>query len=426
MHPYYTKIKSLFTSNTAKDTYILFSGNVSSAFLGFLYVLIVARALSVNDFGIFSAATNLVVILFSLADIGISSGIVNFVSESLAKGKKLRAEKYTKAAVFIRTGVVFLLAALVAIFAKFIATTILATNDPNVAYLVALITIFMSLPVFFPSILQAQKRFLASIVTDNTFYGFRLLFAFLFLLGGSLTIANALGSFIWGSLIAIVIGFLLIGVKFLRSKPKKEIYVKLLKFSGWLGVNRVISSISGRMDIQMLAALAGATATGLYSIPARLASFIVVLASSFSGVLAPRFAAFGDKSKEKRYILKSTLALFPITAGIILWIIMAKPFITILFGAKYLESVPIFQTLAAAMIPFLFTVPSVTAITYGMKKPVFIGAYSFFQLAMIFGLQYWLIPIYGPYAPNITYAATNTILAIYTWVVVIKYYWIEK
>ena len=172
--------------------------------------------------------------------------------------------------------------------------------------------------------------------------------------------------------------------------------------------------------------MAGALATGFYSIPSRLATFLVVLSSSFSSVLAPRLASFGDKDLERVYILKSTLALIPITVGVIVWILMAEPFILLLFGAKYLPSVPVFQALAASMIPFLFTVPSVTAIIYAMKKTVYIGAFSFFQLAAIFLLNFYFIPKYGPIGPTITFGITNTILAIYTWVVVIRHYWVKK
>jgi O-antigen/teichoic acid export membrane protein len=176
----------------------------------------------------------------------------------------------------------------------------------------------------------------------------------------------------------------------------------------------------------MLAILAGATATGLYSIPSRLAGFVTVLTSSLSGVLAPRLAGFGNKEEEKKYIIKATLATLPIIAALVFWIIIAKPFILILFGNNYLDSVPIFKALVVAMIPFVFTAPSVTAIVYAMKKNVYIGAFSFFQIAAIFLLNLVFIPKYGPMGPTITFGITNTILAIYTWVIVIRYYWFEE
>jgi O-antigen/teichoic acid export membrane protein len=315
---------------------------------------------------------------------------------------------------------------LIVALAPFISKNLLATNDPAVSYWAAAISFGIFFPMFIPFVLQAQKRFVASIVVDNSLYLSRLIATLIFLALGSLTLGAALGSFVLGAAVSVFVGFGFIGIKFLFSKPKRDVYSDILRYSGWLGVNRIISSISGRLDIQMLAVLVGATATGLYSIPSRLASFIIVLTASFSSVLATRLAAFGDKEREKVYILKATLATVPIIAGIIFWIIIANPFITILFGDKYLPAVPVFQALTAAMIPFLLTAPSVTAITYAMKKTVYIGAYSFFQLAAIFALNFILIPKYGIYGPTITFGITNTILAIYTWAIVIRHYWVKK
>lgn len=423
MRRYYDRFRLLAISSTAKDTYILFVGNILSAFLGFLFILFLARSLSIVDFGVFSAAYNLVLILASLADIGISSGSVNFISEYLAKGDSKKADEYIKASFNIRLVIVLATSAIIAAFAPFISKTLLATRDPKIAIWSAVVPIFLFPDLFFPFILQAKKKFLQSTIIDNAFYLVRFLFVFAFFLVGGLTVSVAFWAFGAGFLVEVVLVLVFLKTDFIKSKPQKTEYNNLLKFSGWIGINRIVSSISGRLDIQMLATLAGAFATGLYSIPSRLASFIVVLSSSFSSVLAPRMAGFGDKAHEKNYLMKSTLALLPITVGIIAWIIFARPFILLLFGEKYLPSVPVFQALATAQIPFLFTVPSVTAIIYAMKKTVYIGAYSFFQIAAIFLLNFFLIPKFGVFGPTITYAVSNTILAIYTWMIVIKHYW---
>lgn len=423
MKKYFDWGKRMLFSATAKDTFVLFAGNLGSAFWGFLFTLFVARSLSISDFGIFSAAINLVVILASLADIGISTGSVNFVSTHTAKGEHEKADQYTKASFIIRLAVVLVTSVLVIIFAPFVSKTFLATRDPMIAIWSAVLPIFIFPDLFFPYILQAKKKFLHSTIIDNVFYIARLLFVLAFYVVGGLTMSKAFWAFGAGFVFSLVFIFIYLKSDFLRSRPGKEEYKNLLKYSGWIGVNRIISSVSGRLDIQMLAAIAGATATGLYSIPSRLASFIVILTSSFSSVLAPRLTGFGNKENEKKYILKSLIALLPITAGVVLWIIIAKPFVLTLFGEKYLESVPVFQALALAQIPFLFTAPSVSAIIYSMKKTIYIGTFSFFQIAAIFLLNFFLIPKYGVFGPTITLGVTNIILAVYSWVIVIKYYW---
>lgn len=172
----------------------------------------------------------------------------------------------------------------------------------------------------------------------------------------------------------------------------------------------------------MLAFLAGSVATGYYSIASRLAFFIAVLVSSLSAVISPRLASFSDKEKERAYIMKSLVAVFIVSLGVVFWVIIAKPFVLLLFGNKYFESIKIFQALALSMIPFIFTAPSVSAIIYAMKKPKIIGIFSIFQTSAILILNYLLIPKFGAFGPTITLGVTNTILAVYSWIVVGKYY----
>lgn len=414
------------TSATAKDTYTLFGGNVLASVLGFLFTLVIARALSVEEFGVFSAATNMVVIMASLSDFGVSTGVINFASDFLSRGERKKASLYIKAAFVIKLTIVLIFASVLLLIAPFAAKTLLATQEVSVTYWVALVAVSMTFPTFFPKILQARKEFLKAVLVDNTFYLLRLGFAVAFFLAGVFTLNLSLGSFLFAAAGAGIFGFVLVGLRFLKTNPRISVYKELMKFSGWLGVNKIISSVSGRLDIQMLAAFAGATVTGLYSIPSKLASFVMLLNSSFSSVLATRLAGFNDKEKERVYILKATLALLPIAGGIVFWILIAHPFVVFLFGEKYMDAVPIFQALAAGTIPFLFAGPSVTAIIYAIKKPKFIGIFAFFQASIIFVLNYLLIPRFGAFGPAITLATTYTFLAIYTWVVVVRHYWFDK
>lgn len=425
MKRYISKIKDLAFSSTAKDTYILFSGNLFSAFWGFVFTIILSNYLDRDNFGIFSAALNLVVILTSLSDIGITSGLINFISSAESRGDTKESEEYEKAGLNLRVFVSLMLSLFVFIFSKKIATSMLATNDPIVSVWVGIISIVLVVPLYFPYILQAKKKFIKSIIVDNLYYIFRLASLLGFVYTGYLTLYTSFSTALFGFVISLFFAFLFIGTKFLKSKPSKSRYLSLLKFSGWLGVNRIVSSISGRLDIQMLASLAGASITALYSIPSRLASFLIVLASSFSGVLATRMARFGNKEEERKYIIKSTFALIPIILIVIVWAILAYPTIYILFP-KYLDSVDVFRSLILSNIPFILTVPSVTAIIYGMKKNVYIGVFSFVQLGLIFILNLYLIPKFGAMGPTYTYMVTNSILAIYTWFVVIKHYWFSK
>lgn len=426
MRKYIDRALGLARSGTARDTYILFGGNLFSAFLGFVYTLLVARALSVEDFGVLSAATNLIIIISSLSDLGVSSGLISFAAAAFSKSNLAKAYEYSKAAFNIKIIATLPIILFLILFAGFVSRSWLATSDRTISYWVAAISFVAVVWGFLPSMLHARKKFLQSVFIDISLSFPKAVIPYFLLIAGALTVRTSLAAFAIGAVIAGVVGFSLTGIKFLGAKPAKEIYLDLVKFSSWLGLNRIISAISGKLDIQMLAAIAGATTTGIYSIPAKLSSFIIVLGSSLSSVLAPRFAAFEDKEKERRYLIKATLAVLAIIVGIVVWILAAEPFILMLFGTKYIESVPVFQALTATLIPYMLAVPPVTAIIYSMKKTIYIGLFSFFQLASIFALNFIFIPRVGPFGPTIAFGIVYSILAIFTWAVVIRYYWLEK
>lgn len=420
MRKYYSQVRALATSGTAKDTIILFSGNFINAGLGFVYTLLVAKALSLNDFGVFSAVNNLVYIIIPLTDMGTTSGLVRFVAELDSKGKHAEAMKFVKAAFAFKL-VMFAIASLIIIlFADPVANNLLATENPEASYWVILISLGMFLSSFVPFVLYAKKEFLKSALVDVS-YGFgRVAFVFPLLIGG-LTLTEAYTSFAAAGIVSFLVILVVFGFSFLKANPNKSTYKDLLKFSGWLGVNKLISALASKIDVQLLALMASASAIGYYAIANRLAFFISFLAASYSAVIAPRFSSYNDPKTEINYIKKTTLALIPVGLGVIFWIIIARPFVSI-FGEQYLPAVNVFRVLALAMIPFVFTAPSVTAIIYAIKKPKYIGRFSILQLVLVIALNVLLIPKIGVYSPPLVFGIINVLLLIYSWWIVIAHY----
>jgi O-antigen/teichoic acid export membrane protein len=330
-----------------------------------------------------------------------------------------------KASLVARVIAVSLISLLVLALAPF-TKKLLASDSMSTIYWSVVLSFGLLLWAYFPLALQAYKRFAASVAVDVSLGISRVLIVGGLLFLGALTLDNAFAAYAIGTLVAVIAGLVLLKTSFLKADIPREVYSRLLKFSSWVGVNRIVSAVSGRLDVQMLAAMSGSTITGQYSIAQRLALFVTVLVSSLSAVMAPRLSAFEDKDKERAYILKATLATLPIIAGLIVWIIIAKPFILILFGEKYLPAVAIFQVYAASMIPFILAAPPVTAIIYAIKRPVYVGYFSFFQLAAIFLINILLIPKIGAYGPLVAFLIVHTILAAFSWGIVRRYYWGNK
>lgn len=420
MRDIYNKAFGLARTKTAQDTYILFGGNILNAALGLIFTVLVARSLTDVDFGVFSAVSNLVMIVIALTDLGTTSGLVKFVAELESKNKFAEAEKYIKAAFNFKLAVFLLLSLILIVFSQPIAENLLATSDHRASHWVIAISIGMFFSSFIPFVLYAKKRFLRSAAIDVSYGLGRVVFVLPLMLGG-LTLYESYAAYAAAGIISLVVIAFVYGFSFLKRSVDRGTYKDLILFSGWLGVNKMISSLASKVDVQLLALLASASAIGYYTIANRLAFFISFLAASFSSVLAPRLAAFNDPKQEIQFIKKATLALIPVSFGIIVWIIFARPFV-IIFGEQHLPAVNVFRVLALSMIPFVFTVPSVTAIIYAIKKPKYIGRFSILQLILVVSLNVLLIPRMGVFAPALVFGIINTLLAVYSWAIVISHY----
>jgi O-antigen/teichoic acid export membrane protein len=419
MRNYINRAIGYATTRTAKDTYFLFVGNGVSSFFAFIYTIMIARILTVSDFGVFSAATNLVNVIIVLTNLGLVAGMINFVA---SKRDSKTTNKVIKATLIMRVFLLLVISAAMIIFASPISKELLATNKEEITYLVVFMSFGAIIWNFVPTVLQAKKKFLNSAVTSVVVNISRPTFILILLLFvGQVTLTLVLGTFALSVLLpSYLMGAVFIGWGFLKSKPKRQLYLDIIRFSGWVGVYQVVIAIAGRLDVQMLASYLGAEATGLYSIPQRLGIFIVMLGTSYQNVLAPRFASVTNTKASQEYVKKALLFTIPMVAGVLLWIAFARPFILILFGKKFEPSIKIFRLLALAMIPYIVSIPAISKIIYSIKRPVFIGLFSFVYLLVIFITNIVLIPKMGVYSPTIGMATANTLLAIFCWGVIYK------
>lgn len=406
-------------SKTAKDTSILFAGNIYTAFVGFLLTILLARAISVEEMGVFSAFTNLMLLLGSVSDPGISAGLIKFIAQD---GKENIKAKYISAALIIQLVIYSTIALLLLLFSNQVSKNLLATNNTFLIYILLIAILSQVLWTFSSYTLRARMKFVKSTVVDSITGTARFAAIFILIYTSTVNLLNSVFFYSITTLTSSLVGFYFLRNNFsFRAIPRK-IYFSIIKFSGWLGVNKVASVLAGKIDIQMIALLVGAVSTGYYAIPSRLIFFVTVLVGSFSAVIAPRLASFNNHSKEKAYILKTLLFSLLIIFGLGIWFVIAEPFITILFGEKYIESVLIFRLLIISMVPFVLTTPSVNAIIYGMKKPGLVGYFSVFQLISVIILNFLFIPKHGAIGATYTLIIVNIFLAIYSWFFTVKHY----
>ncbi len=399
----FQKIKSLLLSDTSKDTGVSMIGNIGLSLGGMLFTIILARSVSPSQFGVFSALIALSLIVATIGDLGISAALVNFLP-------KLRNQR--KAII----SVTFWMQIIAAVVLGFILIGSIPLksfyapdSDELQIFLIAILTFLMILQAFSLSALKADRRFgwVSALQIADSSIKFTILLGLLWL--GYINITTAI--------IATIISVLITAFLGLRHEfahisfifPKKH-FRQIFHFAKWIAVNRTFGIAIARVDIILLGVLSSSFAAGIFSAVGRISLVFVVLVSSLGSVVAPRFSSLDSPNKVKNYLKKLVLLTCGISAGMLLFLPLARPIILLVFGSEYTQAIGVFQALIIAMIPFLFSIVTVNPLIYSFNAPNFVAITTVIQVIVLILLDLILIPLYGAYGPTIAIGISNLIV----------------
>ncbi len=410
------QLLDLGLSGTAKTTYAMFAGNATTAVFAFVVVILTARVLGPVRFGLFFALYNVVQLVSSVADLGVNSGLVNFIPASLSQGNPKEANQYLKAG----WDFVLFISIVLTIVGLLAPLGVVSHFLPGVSTGEWFITVFCSttfiLVNFVIFAFQARKEFNRSIIANVGYSSSRTLFIFILALLGKLTVLTTVGMYTLSSLLGTILSLPFLPKVFSReNKPTKDQTKKLLSFSAHLGLGRIAANIASRVDVGLLYPLAGAVATAQYGIAQRVAFLYILFSASAAAVVTPKIASLSSRQEMKRYAKKMIVLTILLLASLFAGIIAADPFIRILFGSKYIAAIPVTQWLLLANIPFILTFVPTNIVIYYQKNSKLIGILSVIQLGIVVALNLTLIPTIGVFGPVVAYAVGNTFVALITW-----------
>lgn len=396
----------LTKTQTAKDSLISLVGSGASGLLGLVFTAIIARILSPEKFGKFSTLVNYILLIAALNDLGINQGLISFIG----KTKGVQQKKWVKLSLklILKFSLIF---ACLATLAFWFLLSNLWQIDKNFSLLIFISIIINSLYLFFAYLFQAFKSFFKKALFENIFSTFRMIFLGFALIFAKLNIFLSILLTTMGALSSVIFGWFSSSVNLSNLHSIKldiKKIRKLLRFSKWLGLNNVLIQVYGRIDILMLAWLANSFTTGTYSSASRLMLVFPVIISSFSSVVAPRFASFSDFSATFSYFKKTLFASLGIAISMgILMIIIAHLLISIIYGKAYLTSVPVFQVLTLAFLPLVLSIPTTNSLIYFFKKPFVISFISGVQLTVVIILNLIFIPKFSGLGPALSFLISN-------------------
>ena len=413
-----------------KESSITFVGLLYGNLNRYLYTALLARWVGPEFLGIYSIANSIMLISEVFAKMGLETGIMRFISRlnpDLDKEKinLLIGSSLKMVSVFSLSIMIILI----------ISSGTIVDNYFNEQALLKSVLIIFAIAIPFNALIQISafatqgfKRLkYKTIVTqflNPTILLLSMVFCYWFMSKEYTIMIPILTTGVIGFLFMIVVLKKVSGFKnnqILESKINYE----LLKFSYPLMFVTILQTLMHWMDILMLGYFTNPLTVGLYHPAARTAGLLQALLLSFLSIYAPLAAQFhsqGDKVKLSNtyQLVNRWLLIFAIPISAVFILFPEK--VLLLFGSQYLESSQVLVLLTiATFTQAILGAAGPTLSMSGHTKLVLFNSIGTFILN--FGLNIWLIPIYGILGAAI---ATLTSLTIIGLIRVTQVYFILK
>lgn len=389
------KLPAILKTKTITHSVVTIAGTGINGILGVLFFIYLARALGPENFGIFSVSIVVLTLVSDIADLGINTGIINFVSRHIT-------HNYLEAMKFLKLGLLLkLISSLIVLVIGFILAPLISEYiflKPDLSYYLILSFIGVGGAMLFSfstNSLQALQKYYSWSILNIVNNSLRLLVIFVLSITLLLNTESALISYIFFPYFGFFVGLFLLPKKFLTVKNEKSVLREFFHYNKWIAVSILVTAISSRIDTFFIARLLNIKETGFYSVGVQLSSILPQFTFAIAAVVAPKIASHTDKSGLIKYLKK--LQFFVLAIALFAFVLSPVNFylLPLIYGAEYTKSVSPFLLLLYSQLIFFISLPAHQTIFYHFSKPKVLVITSIFILIIMSFLNFLLIPLLG-------------------------------
>ncbi|MFW6383311.1 MAG: oligosaccharide flippase family protein [Nanoarchaeota archaeon] len=401
-----------------KGAGIVFIGTFLSYFLSFIYNLIAANYLSVEEFGMLTTGIMVLSISLVLAKLGMPNGAKRFVSFYLAKNDYKRVKGIIYSSYFI-VGIFSVLTGLVVfLFSGMIAEKIFHSAElAPVLRVFALAIPFSSIILLSAAVsLGFRKAIYKVVVEAGAEKGLRILFfVIVMLLGGGAIYAS--GAYLAGVVFGAIVSVFLVFNLAKKHNVKRAVYEhkELIYFSLPLIFTGVTGTLMRRFDKLIVGYFLGPSFVGIYAIAFSFAHILTISLSSLGALYNPIATSYFAKGKletmARTYESVTRLSFIVSFPILLVFILFSEQVINVLYGESYTVGAGAMVILSVTFMLSLFLGPtSQTMLVINKTKQIFY--ISAIAAAINLSFNFILIPLLMPYNLGLEGAATATLIAL--------------
>ncbi len=405
----------------AKGGGIGFIGMASSALLQFIAGILVIRLLSKDEFGLISLGYVIVTILSMVSSLGLVNGVPRFLAKCRAIDKDYNYSSIAGAALSISLIVSIVISIMLIVGAEKLASLL---SKPDLAYLVRVfsmmipaLVLIMILTAIFRGIGKVKPKIIFQDITSNLL---RLIFVMAIVIIGQHYI-GVIFAYVASAILTAALYF-----SYARKKISLKFTLKatgtknLLIFSvNLLGLS-LIALLMDKVAALMLGYFQSSEQVALYSVPLRLALMLQIPLQAMSFLYLPFATTLYESHKHNElqslYLRVTKWTCFIAMPIFLAFFIIPEFIVVLLFGAKYVESAPVLQVLAAGFFfNTLFGLNGQTLMSFGRTREIMIATISGLCLNVLSGML--LMPTFGALGAAFSVAigliVSNSIMSAY-------------
>lgn len=386
----------------AKGAGIVFIGTGIGMFFAYLGIMIVARFLGPNDFGLISMASAVATIVSTVVLVGMSEGVVRFVALYEGKNDQGRIKGVILSALGIVLPLGTIAGILLFLFADVISVGVF--NEPNLTPILKMFAFsvpFYGLYCIFIYAIGGFQEMRYMVYVRDIFQNSIRLFLLIILLLLGYDVYGAAFAYTFAIIATSFIALVYLNKIFpMFSKKIKSISMEkeLFSFSWPLMFAGMLGLVMGWVDTLMLGYFLTAADVGIYRASLSTAGLLMIVPSSFGAIFFPVITEFYSRGEKKE--LENTTAvvtkwiLMIVLPLVLLAILFSKQVLYILYGAEYIAG-----ALVLCILGFGYLIISVFSPTnrlisvIGRTRLIMVNT----SIGAVFNvvLNFWLIPIYG-------------------------------
>ncbi len=417
-----------YAKRALRGSLFVFIASVITAFLGYFTRIILARGLTVEDYGLFFAVFSFVSFLLFFRDMGLGSALVKHLAEFKAK-KQFNEIKTGIFAVFVS---LFILSAIFGLVLYFLAPWLSQNyfKDGRAAiilYFFIAYILFSALFLFLGNIFQGFQKIKTFSLMEPIRCAIVFILILLLLKWDYGIIAPVIAYAIsWLAVFLIFLPFAWHAFSFLKYKIQntRQITKQLYIFGMAVALAQIGAKVIARIDTLMLTYFTSLTDVGIYNAVQPTALLFLFFSGSVTPALYPLVSELWAKNDKKR--LSEGVRLlhkysFIITMPALLSVLVfSSLFLKITFGEEYAAGSTALQILLVGII-FLLVATVNNTVLSAIGKPQAVTKAFIIVAVLNVLLNLILIPAFGMNGASISTSVSYLLLLVLSTRYIVRY-----